>query len=110
MVVPVVGDFGGPSAIRAVGAYLKAHDAVVSAFYLSNVEQYLNQDGKEDTFLCNVSALPLDDTSTFIFTGAGPLRSRIWRRRSVRPRRRRWRPQHDLPRPMKPDADSCDAR
>jgi hypothetical protein len=41
LVVPVVGDFGGPKAIRAVAAFLKAHDAMVSAFYLSNVEQYL---------------------------------------------------------------------
>ena len=41
LVVPVVGDFGGPKAIRAVGAYLKAHNAFVSTFYLSNVEQYL---------------------------------------------------------------------
>jgi hypothetical protein len=71
LVVPVVGDFGGPSAIRQVGAFLKSHDAVVSAFYLSNVEQYLNQQGKEDAFLCNVAALPLDETSTFIYTGRG---------------------------------------
>lgn len=71
LLVPVVGDFGGPSAIRAVGAYLKTQGALVSAFYLSNVEQYLNQDGKEDTFLCNVAELPLDDTSTFIYTGSG---------------------------------------
>ena len=41
MVVPVVGNFGGPKAIRAVGKYLKDRDAIVSAFYLSNVEQYL---------------------------------------------------------------------
>jgi hypothetical protein len=71
LLVPVVGDFGGPKAIRAVGAYLKAHNAVVAAFYLSNVEQYLNRSGTEDTFLCNVAALPLDASSTFIFTGAG---------------------------------------
>jgi hypothetical protein len=71
LIVPVVGDFGGTKAIRAVGQYLKAHDAVVSAFYLSNVEQYLNRSGTEQTFLCNVAALPLDDTSTFIFTGSG---------------------------------------
>lgn len=71
LLVPVVGDFGGAKAIRAVGAYLKAHGALVSAFYLSNVEQYLNRSGTEDAFLCNVAALPLDDTSTFIFTGAG---------------------------------------
>lgn len=71
MIVPVVADFGGPSGLRAVGAYLREHGAVVSAFYLSNVEQYLNQDGKEETFICNVASLPLDDTSTFIYTGAG---------------------------------------
>src|SRR4029077_1200396 len=71
LIVPVVGDFGGTKAIRAVGRYLKEHDAVVSAFYLSNVEQYLNRSGTEQTFLCNVSTLPLDESSTFIFTGAG---------------------------------------
>jgi uncharacterized membrane protein YgcG len=71
LLVPVVGDFGGPKAIRTVGAYLKEHDAVVSAFYLSNVEQYLNRSGTEDAFICNVAALPLDEASTFIFTGGG---------------------------------------
>jgi hypothetical protein len=71
LLVPVVGDFAGPKAIRAVGAYLKARNATVSAFYLSNVEQYLNRSGVEDVFLCNVSTLPLDETSTFIYTGAG---------------------------------------
>ncbi|HTR79376.1 MAG TPA: hypothetical protein VMH39_14765, partial [Gemmatimonadaceae bacterium] len=55
LLVPVVGDFGGPKAIRAVGQYLKDHGLVVSAFYLSNVEQYLNQSGTEDRFLCNVA-------------------------------------------------------
>jgi hypothetical protein len=71
LIVPVVGDFGGPKAIRAVAQYLKAHEAVVSAFYLSNVEQYLNRAGTEQNFLCSVAMLPLDDSSTFIFTGAG---------------------------------------
>lgn len=71
LLVPVVGDFGGTKAIRAVGQYLKERGAVVSAFYLSNVEQYLNRSGTEQAFLCNVATLPLDDTSTFIFTGGG---------------------------------------
>ena len=66
LVIPVVGDFGGPKAIRAAGAYLKAHGATVTAFYLSNVEQYLNQDGKWTTFCRNVATLPLDAWSTFI--------------------------------------------
>src|SRR5215831_1866770 len=71
LLVPVVGDFGGSKAIREVGKYLKSIDAVVSAFYLSNVEQYLSQDGKTQAFLANVAALPLDQSSTFIRSGAG---------------------------------------
>jgi hypothetical protein len=66
LVVPVVGDFGGPKAIRSIGAYLKAHNARVAAFYLSNVEQYLYQDGKWGRFCRNVATLPLDGSSTFI--------------------------------------------
>ena len=45
MIVPVVGDFGGPKAIRAVGKYLKDNRATVTAFYTSNVEQYLFDQG-----------------------------------------------------------------
>ena len=66
LLVPVVGNFGGSRALRAVGAYLKDHGAMVSAFYLSNVEQYLWRDGIWDEFCVNVAALPLDETSTFI--------------------------------------------
>jgi hypothetical protein len=66
LVVPVVGNFGGPRALRRVGAYVRDHGATVSAFYLSNVEQYLRMDGLWQTFCGNVAALPLDRTSTFI--------------------------------------------
>ena len=66
MLVPVIGNFGGPKAIRAVAKYLKDRNAVVTAFYLSNVEQYLRQDLIWDNFCGNVATLPLDDTSTFI--------------------------------------------
>ena len=58
LVVPVSGDFGGPKAIRAIGAYVRAQGGVVSAFYLSNVEQYLFQDRKDCAFYDNVAALP----------------------------------------------------
>ena len=66
LVVPVVGNFGGPKAIRAVGAWLKQRSATVTAFYVSNVEQYLRQDGLSQAFCGNVAALPLDDESVFI--------------------------------------------
>ena len=43
LLVPIVGDFGGEKAIRAVGSYLREHGATVNYFYTSNVEQYLFQ-------------------------------------------------------------------
>ena len=66
LVVPIVGDFAGPKALRAVGAYLKARGAVVTAFYVSNVEQYLQRNGVWPAFCANVAAMPLDAASTFI--------------------------------------------
>lgn len=66
LLVPVVGDFGGPKALRAVGAYAGAHGLTVAAFYLSNVEQYLRQDGKDQAFCASVASMPLDASSTFI--------------------------------------------
>jgi hypothetical protein len=66
MLVPVVGNFAGPKALRAVGAWLKEHHATVSAFYLSNVEQYLNMDGIWMDFCRNSLELPIDDSSQFI--------------------------------------------
>jgi hypothetical protein len=66
LLIPVVGDFGGPRAIRAIGSYLRARRATVGAFYLSNVEQYLFQDGKWEAFCASAASLPLDSTSTFI--------------------------------------------
>jgi hypothetical protein len=73
--VPVVGNFAGPKALRAVGAWLKERNAMVMAFYLSNVEQYLNMDGIWMEFCRNASALPVDETSQFIRSyrsNAGP--------------------------------------
>ena len=57
-IVPVVGNFGGPKALRAIGAYLQGHGATVSVFYTSNVEQYLFQDRLWSAFAGNVAALP----------------------------------------------------
>ena len=66
LVVPVVGNFGGPKALRAVASYVRAQGGVVSAFYVSNVEMYLNQDGIWNNFCQSAATLPLDASSTFI--------------------------------------------
>jgi hypothetical protein len=66
LIVPLVGDFAGPKALRSVARYLDLHHATVSAFYTSNVEQYLFRDDAWHRFYSNVGALPTDSRSTFI--------------------------------------------
>jgi hypothetical protein len=66
LIVPVSGDFGGPKAVRAIGAYLTQHHGTLRAFYVSNVEQYLFQDGKALAFYENVASIPIDSASVFI--------------------------------------------
>ena len=66
LLVPVVGDFAGPRALRAIGQYAKSRSATVTAFYTSNVENYLFQGGNWERFAANVATMPLDGSSTFI--------------------------------------------
>jgi hypothetical protein len=66
LVVPVVGDFAGEKALLAIGKYLEEHGARVSAFYTSNVEQYLFAGDTFERFARNVAALPHDDRSVII--------------------------------------------
>ena len=67
LIVPIVGDFAGTKAIRAVARYLKDHDAHVTAFYVSNVEQYLFQQNDDwSKFYRNVETLPVDGAAAFI--------------------------------------------
>jgi hypothetical protein len=66
LIVPLVGDFAGPKAIRAVGRYVRDHNATVTTFYTSNVEEYLFKGGTWGSFFANVSSLPINRQSMFI--------------------------------------------
>jgi hypothetical protein len=67
LIVPVVGDFAGPTAIRSVGDYLHKRGMTVTAFYVSNVEQYLFRErDAADRFYANVATLPVDSTTAII--------------------------------------------
>jgi hypothetical protein len=66
LIVPVVGDFAGPKALRAIGGYVRGKGTTVSAFYLSNVELYLYRELSWNSFCRNAATLPLDDTSVLI--------------------------------------------
>ena len=64
LIVPLVGDFGGPKAIRAVGQYLKDRGATVNVFYISNVEDYIGN--KWPQYTSNIAFLPVEPSSSFI--------------------------------------------
>ena len=58
LVVPVVGDLSGPTALTAVGKLLTTLNEQVSAFYTSNVEFYLFGAGTFPRFVTNLQRLP----------------------------------------------------
>jgi hypothetical protein len=66
MIVPVVGDLSGPQAMKAIGQYIAEIKEHVSAFYVSNVEFYLQRQGTFDKFIENVKTLPIDSRSVII--------------------------------------------
>jgi len=71
LIIPVVGDFAGKKALAAVGDYLRKSGFTVTAFYASNVEQYLFESGSFAAFANNVQKLPINDRSLFIRSASG---------------------------------------
>jgi hypothetical protein len=57
-IVPVVGDLGGGHAVREIGNVLSEMKIPLSAFYVSNVEFYLVQQGTIDAWIANLATLP----------------------------------------------------
>ena len=77
LIVPLVGDFAGPAALRGVANYVREHGAVVTAFYGSNVDVYLNRE-KSARYCGNLASLPYN-WSTFMISPRGRqmLRARL---------------------------------
>jgi hypothetical protein len=65
LIIPLVGNFAGPSTIRRVGEYLKQRNSNVAVFYLSNVEYYLKGPTMK-AFQSNVASLPIASSSMLI--------------------------------------------
>ncbi len=77
LIVPVVGDFAGPKAIRLAGEYIRSHGGSVQAFYASNVEVYLDRQ-QSAAFCGNLSSLPYSSASWFVGSKAlRPLAAKV---------------------------------
>jgi hypothetical protein len=66
LVIPVVGDLAGPSALAEIGRLMASRGDRLSAFYASNVEFYLFGDGKFPRFVENLEGLPRTNRSLII--------------------------------------------
>jgi hypothetical protein len=66
LIVPIIGDFGkSAGAIARVGDYVRRHESLVSTFYGSNVQTYLNNE-QLIAFCGSLGELPMARTATFI--------------------------------------------
>lgn len=65
-VLLVTGDLAGQHALRAIGNLVRERGLRVSAFYTSNVEQYLFQFGTFPDFAANTLTLPFDSNAVII--------------------------------------------
>ncbi|MBZ5496961.1 MAG: hypothetical protein LAP85_11215 [Acidobacteriia bacterium] len=75
LIIPVVGNLNGPSALVAIGRVMAERGDQLSVFYASNVEFYLFRDGTFPKFVDNLSLLPHSNRSLIIravFAGASP--------------------------------------
>ena len=66
LVIPAVGDLAGSRALPAIARFFRERGQPVSAYYISNVDYYVAEEGKIDAFLANVKRLPMDDRSVII--------------------------------------------
>jgi hypothetical protein len=66
LVIPVVGNLAGDRALAGIGNFMTARGDRLSVFYVSNVEQYLSQDGVFARFMANLTKLPHGDRSVII--------------------------------------------
>jgi hypothetical protein len=66
LIVPVVGNLAGPKALAAIGQEVGRRGDKVSAFYISNIENYLFRDGSFQRYMDNVKKLPHSDKSVVI--------------------------------------------
>ncbi len=58
LVIPVVGDLAGATALRGIGRTLRAMGRTVSVLYVSNAEDYVLRDGGFAAYASNVQSLP----------------------------------------------------
>ena len=66
LIIPVVGDLSGPSAINSISRLMLERGEPLSVFYVSNVEFYIFGDGRYPQFIENLARIPRTPNSVMI--------------------------------------------
>lgn len=66
LIIPVVGNVSGPSALAAIGSLMAQRGDLLTAFYASNVEFYLFGEGTFRDFVTNLRRVPHSNSSLII--------------------------------------------
>jgi hypothetical protein len=66
LVIPIVGDLAGPSAVASIGKAIAARGEKVTVFYVSNVEFYLFREGTFPKFIGNLKQLPHTENAVIV--------------------------------------------
>ena len=66
LIIPVVGNLSGPSALASIGATVAQRRETLSVFYASNVEFYLFGEGTFREFIINLRRLPHNNQSLIV--------------------------------------------
>ena len=66
LIVPVVGDFAGPTALRSIGSYVRERGRHIDLFYVSNVEPYLFTAGRSKVFYDALLTMPFAESALFV--------------------------------------------
>jgi hypothetical protein len=66
LVIPVVGNLSGPSALASIGSAVAKRHELLSVFYASNVEFYLFGEGTFREFITNLRRVPYNNQSLII--------------------------------------------
>ncbi len=66
LIIPVVGDLSGPTALASIAKFMLERGDQLSAFYASNVEFYLFGDGTYSRFVENLARFPRASHSVLI--------------------------------------------
>jgi hypothetical protein len=66
--IPIIGDFAGPSTFARLADWLRRRDLAVSTFYASDVEFFLLRSGKFPAYAANLAKLPWAEGAVLIRT------------------------------------------